>query len=313
MQAMQWDDLRFFLGVARAGQLARAAAQLGVDATTVGRRLRRLEAALGQTLFEQTKDGQALTEAGERLRERAEMMERQVRDIAADTDAGAEFGGTIRISVSEGFGSWFVARHLPDFAASHPRLTVDLVASSGFLNPSRREADVAILLDRPRKGPLFTRKLTDYSLRLYAARDWLARNGPVERRADLGLYPLVGYVPDLLYAPELRYLAEITPGLEPRLRSTSINAQHRLVAAGAGIAVLPCFIGDADPALARLLDAVSVTRSFWLVTHADTRRSGRVGAFVDWLIAVVAAGQRQLLGLDPARMDRPREAGKDFP
>jgi DNA-binding transcriptional LysR family regulator len=309
---MHWDDLRFFLGVARAGQLARAAARLGVDATTVGRRLRRLEAALGQTLFEQTKDGQALTEAGERLRERAETMERQIREIEVDPDAGAHLGGTVRISVSEGFGSWFVARHLPGFAALHPRLTVDLVASSGFLNPSRREADIAILLDRPRKGPLFTRKLTDYRLRLYASRDWLAHHGPVERRADLGRYPLVGYVPDLLYAPELRYLAEIAPGLEPVLRSTSINAQHHLVAAGAGIAVLPCFIGDADPTLVRLLDEVSVTRSFWLVTHADTRRSGRVGAFVDWLIAVVAAGQRQLLGLDPVPVHRPREAGKDI-
>ena len=309
---MNWDDLRFFLGIARAGQIAGAAALLGVDATTVGRRLRRLEAALGQTLFEQTKDGQTLTEAGERLRDRAESMERQMREIALDAGAGAEFGGTIRVSVSEGFGSWFVARHLPAFATAHPRLIVDLVASSGFLNPSRREADVAILLDRPRKGPLFTRKLTDYRLRLYAARDWLARNGPVADRAALGRHPLVGYVPDLLYAPELRYLAEIAPGLEPRLRSTSINAQHHLVAAGAGIAVLPCFIGDADPSLARLLDDISVTRSFWLVTHADTRRSGRVGAFVDWLIAVVAAGQRELLGLDPAAADRPRVAGKDI-
>jgi DNA-binding transcriptional LysR family regulator len=309
---MQWDDLRFFLAVVRAGQLARAAGRLGVDATTVGRRLRRLEAALGQTLFEQTKHGQTLTDAGERLRERAETMERQVRDIAIDAEAGADFGGTIRISVSEGFGSWFVARHLPEFASLHPRLTVDLVASSGFLNPSRREADVAILLDRPRKGPLFTRKLTDYRLRLYAARGWLEREGPIERRADLGRHPLIGYVPDLLYAPELRYLSEIAPGLEPRLRSTSINAQHHMVAAGGGIAVLPCFIGDSDPNLERLLDEVSVTRSFWLVTHADTRRSGRVGAFVDWLIAVVASGQRQLLGLDPAAMVRPRVAGKDF-
>ena len=293
---MQWDDLRHFLAVARAGQLARAAAQLGVDATTVGRRLRRLEAALGQTLFEQGKDGQALTEAGERLRERAEAMERAWREIETGAESGPDLAGSVRVSVSEGFGTWFVARHLPAFAAAHPRLTVDLVASSGFLNPSRREADVAILLDRPRKGPLFVRKLTDYRLRLYAARDWLAAHGPVAGRADLRRHPLIGYVPDLLYAPELRYLAEIAPGLEPRLRSTSINAQHRRGAAGAGVAVLPCFIGDGDPALIRLLDEVSVTRSFWRVTHADTRRSGRVGAFADWLAATVAANQAQLLG-----------------
>jgi DNA-binding transcriptional LysR family regulator len=293
---VNWDDLRHFLAVAHAGQLRRAADRLGVDATTVGRRLKRLEAAIGQTLFEQTKEGHALTEAGERLRERAEAMARQADQIGASPGEGAQLSGSVRVTVSEGFGGWFVARHLPAFAAAHPRLTVDLVASSGFLNPSRREADIAILLDRPRKGPLFTRKLTDYRLRLYAAKGWLAAHGPVESRADLRRHPLIGYVPDLLYAPELRYLAEIAPGLEPHLRSTSINAQHHLVAAGAGIAVLPCFMGDADSGLARLLDEVVVTRSFWLVTHADTRRSARVGAFADWLGAVVAANQTQLLG-----------------
>jgi DNA-binding transcriptional LysR family regulator len=297
---MRWDDLHVFLAVARAGQLARAATALGVDATTVGRRLRRLETELGQTLFEQSRQGQTLTEAGERLAARAEAIERQVREIEAGAQGGGELSGSIRVSVSEGFGTWFVAHHLPAFAAAHPRLRIDLVASSGFLNPSRREADVAILLARPRKGPLFTRKLTDYSLRLYASRAWLAEHGPVERKSDLRRHPLVGYVPDLLYAPELRYLREIDPELEPRVRSTSINAQYRLVAAGAGIAVLPCFIGDADPELVRLLDAVVVRRSFWLVTHADTRRAGRVGAFVGWLTDLVASRQPRLVGTGQA-------------
>lgn len=293
---MEWDDLRFFLAVAREGQLAKAGGRLGVDATTVGRRLRRLEGVLGQTLFELTKDGQSLTEAGDRLLLRAEGMERQAREIEAAGASGPDLTGSIRVSVSEGFGTWFVAHHLPAFAAQHARLGIDLVASSGFLNPSRREADIAILLDRPRKGPLFTRKLTDYALRLYASRDWLAAHGPVRTRAELKAHPLIGYVPDLLYAPELRYLTEIDPELEPRLRSTSINAQYRLVAAGAGIAVLPCFIGDSDDTLVRLLDNVLVRRSFWLVTHADTRRAGRIGAFVDWLTALVAARQGMLMG-----------------
>ncbi|HUH48910.1 MAG TPA: LysR family transcriptional regulator, partial [Mycoplana sp.] len=159
MQAMHWDDLRYFLAVARTGLLSRAAAALGVDATTIGRRLRRLEKALGQTLFEQTREGQTLTEAGEQLLLKAEGMERHVREIEASPEAGQHLAGSIRVSVSEGFGTWFVAHHLSSFAAAHPRLLIDLVASSGFLNPSRREADVAILLARPRKGPLYTKKL----------------------------------------------------------------------------------------------------------------------------------------------------------
>jgi DNA-binding transcriptional LysR family regulator len=294
---MRWDDVHFFLAVARAGQLARAAATLGVDATTVGRRLRRLEQALGQTLFEQTREGQVLTEAGEQLLVRAEAIERQFREIEAQPAADHQLSGAIRISVSEGFGTWFVAHHLPAFAAAHPQLRVDLVASSGFLNPSRREADLAILLARPRKGPLYTKKLTDYGLRLYASQAFIEREGPVASVADLRARTLIGYVPDLLYAPELRYLSEIAPDLDPRLRSTSINGQYRLVAAGAGIAMLPCFIGDSDPELVRVLDPVRVARSFWLVTHADTRRLARVQAFVAWLTALTAGRQDHLLGI----------------
>jgi DNA-binding transcriptional LysR family regulator len=293
---MQWDDLRHFLAVARAGQLSRAAPGLGVDATTVGRRLRRLEKAIGQSLFEQTQEGQALTEAGERLLVKAEAVEREMRAIETGPDAGHDLAGSIRVSVSEGFGTWFVAHHLESFAAAHPRLRIDLVASSGFLNPSRREADVAILLARPRKGPLFTRKLTDYRLRLYAARSYCDAHGPVDGVEALRGHALIGYVPDLLYAPELRYLAEIAPALEPRIRSTSINAQYRLVASGAGIAVLPCFIGDADAGLVRVLDDIAVTRSFWLVTHADTRQLPRVEAFVAWLTELTATRQSRLLG-----------------
>ena len=297
MQVMKWDDLHVFLAVARAGQLARAAAALGVDATTVGRRLRRLEQALGQTLFEQTREGQVLTDAGEQLLLKAEAIERQFLDIEAQPGAGQPLSGSLRVSVSEGFGTWFVAHHLPGFAARHPDLRIDLVASSGFLNPSRREADIAILLARPRKGPLYTKKLTDYRLRLYAARAYLDSHDPVTAIADLRSHSLIGYVPDLLYAPELRYLSEIAPDLDPRIRSTSINAQYRVVAAGGGIAMLPCFIGDTDPGLVRLLEEVEVTRSFWLVTHADTRRLARVEAFVSWLTALATARQGRLLGL----------------
>jgi DNA-binding transcriptional LysR family regulator len=294
---VRWDDLHVFLAVARSGQLARAAGALGVDATTVGRRLRRLEQSLGQTLFEQTREGQVLSDAGEQLLLKAEAIERQFLEIEAQPGAGQPLSGSIRVSVSEGFGTWLVAHHLPAFGAEHPHLRVDLVASSGFLNPSRREADIAILLARPRKGPLYTKKLTDYRLRLYAARTYLEAHGPVSSVGDLRGHSLIGYVPDLLYAPELRYLSEIAPDLDPRIRSTSINAQYRVVAAGGGIAMLPCFIGDTDPGLACVLNEIEVTRSFWLVTHADTRRLARVQAFVSWLTSLATARQGRLLGV----------------
>lgn len=296
MQVSDWSDLQAFLAIARAGQLARAAQAMGVDATTVGRRLRRLEARLGTTLFEQSREGQLLTEAGEALLERVEAMDRAAGGIASRGGGPGGLTGTLRISVAEGFGSWFLPRHVPAFVAAHPALTLDLVASSGFLSLSKREADIAVTLSRPKAGPVIARKLSDYALRLYASRAYLDHHGQPRAPGDLAQgHRLIGYIPDLLYAPELRYLDEIHPGLAPTLRSSSINAQHQLLAAGAGIGVLPCFIGDADAGLVPVLPERRVTRTFWLVTHKDTHQLARVRAGKDWILGAVQRGRQVLL------------------
>lgn len=296
MQIPDWNDFQAFLAVARTGQLARAAAAMGVDATTVGRRLRRLESRAGATLFEQTREGQVLTEAGEAMLAEVEAMEQAASRIAEHAAGGGGPAGLLRVSLSEGFASWIVAPAIPSFIDAYPRLMVDLVASSGFLSPSKREADLAVTLSRPRAGPVIAGKLSDYTLRLYATRGYLARRGMPEHPADLAQgHRLVGYIPDLLYAPELRYLAEIEPDLSATVRSSSINAQHRLIAAGAGIGVLPCFIGDADKWLVPVLPDRRITRSFWLVTHKDTHNLARVRAFKDWLNALAKRERGRLL------------------
>lgn len=298
MQPDDWNDYQIFLGVARAGKIARAAVSLGIDATTVSRHLRRLEARLEATLFEQTREGQQLTEAGERLLSRVEAMARAAADIGEAGRASGGLSGTLRVSVSEGFGVWFLARHMGEFAAAHPNLTIDLVASSGFLSPSKREADVAVTLSRPKAGPLMARKLSDYALRLYATPAYLARHGQPARATELAHgHVLVGYVPDLLYAPELRYLADICPEpeLQARLRSPSINAQHALIASGAGVGVLPCFIGDADAGLVTVLPERQILRSFWLVMHKDNHSLARIEGWKEWLIDCVRQHQSVLL------------------
>lgn len=296
MQAQDWSDYQAFLAIARAGQLARAGQAMGVDATTMGRRLRRLEARLGQTLFEQTREGQTLTEAGEALLASVEAMAQAAAGIAANREPDGGPSGTLRISVSEGFGTWFLSHYLPEFADHYPRLVVDLVANSSYLSLSKREADVAVFLSRPRTGPLVAQRLTDYTLRLYASPSYLARAGMPDTVARLAEgYRLIGYIPDLLYAPELRYLDEIHPGLTANLRSSSINAQHRLLAGGAGIGVLPCFIGDTDPALVPVLPDQRIHRSFWLVTHKDTSQLAKVKVFNAWLRKLAAARRDQLL------------------
>ena len=294
MQPFDWNDYQAFLAIARHGQLSRAARAVGVDATTMGRRLRRLEARLGSSLFEQTREGQQLTEAGDALLATVEAMDQAASAIGHG--GGAAISGTLRISVSEGFGTWFLGRHAPDFVRRHPGLTLDLVANSGFLSLSKREADLAVMLSRPRAGPVIARKLSDYSLQLFAAPGYLAERGEPLRPADLASgHRLIGYIPDLIYAPELRYLDEIQPGLAPHLRSSSINAQHQLIAAGAGIGVLPSFIGRADPGLRCVLPEQRILRTFWLATHKDTHQLARVRAGRGWILELVQRYRDELL------------------
>ena len=293
---MKWDDLRVFLALARMGTLSAAARSIELDATTVGRRIARLETALAVTLFEHGPAGQTLTEGGNRLLAHAEAMEASARSVQQQAESEAGIGGTIRISVSEGFGSGFMAPRLVAFAGAYPKVAIDLIASTGFLNPSRREADIAIMLARPRGGPLIAGKLTDYHLGVYASEPYLAANGPIRSVDALARQRLVGYVPDLIYAPELRYLAEVDERLEAAVRSSSITAQARLIASGAGCGILPCFLAETTPGLVRLLrEEVAIKRSFWLVVHRDMRRVARIETFIAWLREDVASAQAILL------------------
>lgn len=299
MQLLDWSDLQSFLAIARSGQLGRAGQILGVNPTTVGRRLRRLEIELGQTLFEQTREGQVLTEAGEALLVRVETMADAATWIneKGGRSTSLNVSGTLRISVSEGFGSWFLSTHLERFVSAHPALTVDLVANSGFLSLSKREADIAVMLSRPKAGPVVARKLANYALGLYANVGYLNTNGTPQTIAELADgHRLIGYIPDLLYAPELRYLDELGQGLAPKLRSTSITAQLRLVASGAGIGVLPSFMAASDDRLVPVLESHRFRRSFWLVTHKDTQQLARVKVGKEWILDCV---RRHRLLLDP--------------
>jgi DNA-binding transcriptional LysR family regulator len=295
MEMMNWDDLRIFLAVARQGTLAQAAARLAIDPTTVARRVQRLESSLGATLFEHTPLGHVLTTRGTALLDQAQMMEEAM--VAATERGGSAKGiadGTIRVSVSEGFGSGIIAPNLVDFSSAHPGIVIELVASTGFLNPSRREADIAIMLARPKRGPLIVRKLTDYGLGLYGRRD----RTDISSLSALSEHRMIGYVPDLIYSPELRYLDDVPGNLSASLTSTSVNAQVQLVGSGAGIGILPCFIADRDPALQRFLsEEIDIHRAFWLVIHRDMRGIARIRLFIDWLDELVAKLRPLFIGL----------------
>ena len=285
-----WDDLRIFLALARTRKAAPAAQALGIDATTLSRRIARLQTTLNANLFETIGGERRLTERGEALFAHAEEVESAALAAIGDvTGDSSSLSGHVRLSVAEGFATWVLAPAIPRFQRDHPDIRLDLVTASGFLNPSKREADMAVMLARPRSGRLIAAKLGNYSLRLYGSAGYLANAARPERIDDLRHHPLVGYVPEFIYSPELDYLSEVGAGLSAVTRSTSINVQHRLIASAAGIGVLPAFIGDRDPSLMRLLpDLVEIQRSFWLVTHSDLRRLARIEAVAAWLKTSVA-------------------------
>ncbi|MEC3949975.1 LysR family transcriptional regulator [Sphingobium sp. HWE2-09] len=280
-----WDDLRVFLAVARARKVAPAARALGIDATTIARRLARLEKALDAELFELGAGERTLTARGQALLRHAEGAESAA--LAAMEDVKGQehrLAGQVRLSVAEGFGTWVLAPGMGDFNRRHPGIRLDLVTASGFLNPSNREADMAVMLARPQRGRLTVRRLGDYRLHLYASPAYLARAGRAAVPADLRDHVLVGYVPEFIFSPELDYLDEVEAGLEATLRSTSIIMQQRMIADGAGIGVLPDFIARRDPGLVPLMaEQVEIIRSFWLVMHGDLRKLARIGAVADWL------------------------------
>ncbi len=290
-----WDDLRVFMAAARSGSLAGAALRLHMDPTTVGRRIQRLEASLKSTLLVRSPKGLQLTAAGARLREAGLSVETAI-DTASEADGSGGVTGTVRISVSEGFGGQILAPALPAFIRTQPGLIIELVTNSGSLSPSMREVDMSVTLSPPRSARLMVEKLTDYELGLYASSAHLSEWGQPASLEALRDHQLVGYVDDLIYAPELRYLDEVLPDLRPRLMSSSIRAQMELLLAGAGLGVLPHFMAAQMPSLVRVLpEQVRIERSFWMSVHQDLKTTARLRAVRRWMVSLVQEQQDLLL------------------
>jgi DNA-binding transcriptional LysR family regulator len=293
MSRFDWDDLRFFLAVARAGRLTVAARRLGADHATVSRRISALEGALKAKLFERRPQGYALTEHGERLLAKAETMETQALAVSSEIGgADLALSGTIRIGTPDGFGTMFLAPRMSTLAGQYPDLEIQIVAMPRLLSLSKREADVAISLAPPKEGKIVARKLTDYKLALYATGDYLARHPAVTAPEHLHAHEMIGYIDDLIFTPELDYLDEVSKGLRPRLQSSNLVAQFQATLTGAGICVLPNFMAALDPRLLPVLpEQVSIVRSFWLIVHSDLKDVARIRATMDFLVREVKAAR----------------------
>ncbi len=299
MPDFDWNNLRAFLAVARTGRLTAAAARLGADHATISRRVTALEGSLRARLFDRSPTGYALTPHGESLMPRAEAMESLA--LAAQAEVGESdmrVTGAVRIGAPEGFGSYFLAPRMAALADRHPELEIQLVAIPGLVSLSKREADIAVTLSPPREGRLLTRKLTDYRLSLYGAPAYLDARPPITSRADLGDHRFIGYIEDLLYAPELDYMEAPDVEIHVRLKSSNLIAQLQAALAGAGLCVLPDFIAADHPGLRRVLpDLVGLERSLWLVTHQDLKALARIRAVTDFMVEQVKGARPAFLGV----------------
>jgi DNA-binding transcriptional LysR family regulator len=285
---MNWDDVRIFLAVARQGQILGAAKALALNHATVARRLTALEEALGARLFVRKTNGSDLSSEGEKFLIHAERIESEM--LAAREAAGADSGiaGTVRVGAPDGFGVAFLAPRIGELVERHQGLRIELVPVPRTFSLSRREADIAVTLERPSEGRLVALKLTDYRLGLYASSHYLARHGAPASLADLAQHRLVGYVEDLLFTASLDYTAEFLKDWRSSIAVSSAMGQTEAVRAGAGVGILHGFMARGDGELVPVLSQHTLKRSYWTVVHEDLRMIRRVALVAEFLSEVVA-------------------------
>ena len=268
----QWDDVRFFLAVSRNRSLSGAARALRVDHATVGRRIAAFEEQLGSKLFDRTPDGFAITAAGQTILSQCEAMESaatSVDRLVAGHDA--RMSGLVRIATTEGLAHVIIVPALAMLAGAYPQLQVEVMTDPRPLNIARRQAEIAVRLARPTDADLLCRKLGDFGLALYASRAYLEAHGEPERSKSLAGHTSVSY----LGAPS--WFNEALAGARVVLFSNSPFVQMRAVAAGMGIGILPCRLGDDSRELQRLSSAEPPElRPVWMIIHRDLRRVARI-------------------------------------
>jgi len=285
---MDWADVRIFLAIARAGSLGAAARAIGQTQPTMGRRLRALEQALGQTLFQRTQDGFILTDEGHAALAHAELMEAEAlafERAVAGREGGLE--GLIKIAASDWFGVHVLTPQLSDFAAFHPRIRIELLTDARLVNLARREADLAFRIASFEEPDVLQRKVFQLDYALYASHHYRFATDPAEER-------LVMLDQGLAHLPDARWLQRQFPGAESVFASNNRDAQARACASGLGVAVLPRILGDSVPGVRRVeTDLAPPNRAVWMGYHRDLRRLPRLRALIEFLnIAFVKLGER---------------------
>lgn len=279
---LDWNDIPLMLSLARAGSMSSAAKELGVDVSTISRRVAAVEAVLKTRLFIRSNRGYEPTDAGAVFIAHAETVLGGVRAMLTETKAEADgISGPVRITaVNALFDRWLIGR-LPDLVEKYPNVQVHLLDDNGNLSFTRREADFALRLAQPTEdAALLMRRLGTIAFGVYGG----PRFADVPRD-EWGAQPWLAYDDDLSSLPEMQWLARLRP--EPRriVRASNVSTLIEACEAGLGLALLPSIVGD-TPALVRLSTEPELQREVWLLSHRDAARIRRFKAVGDWLQAV---------------------------
>ncbi|MEM7041217.1 MAG: LysR family transcriptional regulator [Pseudomonadota bacterium] len=297
---VNWDDLRFVLAVADHGSVASAARRLGVNHTTVLRRLHAFEEAKQIRLFERLATGYVLTAEGEQLIAAA----RSIDDTVAALErriAGRELKleGVIRVTTTDTFMISVLPPHLASFRQEHPRIAIELALTNSRLNLTKRDADVAIRPARELPAPLIGKRVADVGFAVYGAKTYLENHPSDPTAAD---HAWLGGDEMLANAPVAAWMHQHVRPAQIAFRADSFVALKQAAAAGLGLAALPCCLGDADLALVRLEAPIAdLNIGLWVMTHQDLAASARIRAFIDHMEAVLAGDRAILAGAGPCR------------
>lgn len=286
-----------FLAVARLGRYTAAAEVLGVNHSTVSRRVTSLDNAMGGRTLVRTSGGWEVTALGRRAVAIAERIEASVRELVDGEQSGAVHG-MIRIAAPDAFTPFFLAPAMATLRERHPGLSIELLAATQRVRQTRSGVDLEIVVGRPQVLRAYATAVCSYSLRLYATPDYLAAHGTPGAIAELSGHPLIYYVESSLQVDDLDRAIQQLPVSPPSIRSTSVFAHVEATACGAGVGILPDFLGDADPRLVRVLgESYAQPLEYWAVARDEGQRNPAVAA-------TLAAIAEHIAGVD-GRAPRP--------
>jgi DNA-binding transcriptional LysR family regulator len=282
MDKMDWDDIRVFLAIARAGTLGAAAKEAGQTQPTMGRRLRGLEASVGHNLFQRTAEGFVLTEEGTALLLHAERMEQEALSIdRLLTGQAMGITGTLRISSSDWFGAHVLTKIFSEFLAQHPQVSIELVTDSRLFSLTRREADLAFRITPFKEADIIQRKLMHMNYALYGPAGCVHPSA-----ADGQGHAVITMDSAFSKLPDVTWLQRMLPNARALFGSNNREVQARMCAHGAGLAVLPCPLGDQTAGIERIdLGEAPPGRDVWFGYHRDLRRLARLRELLNLLVS----------------------------